>query len=288
MEAEATQAEPQQTASWEEVTPETAEAWLGMRHPRQRPLVPDTVMMYYREMTAVPCRFNSRSPQGLIFDEDGYLTDGQHRLAALTRAGVTFTFWVTRGAARDTMKVFDTGAKRTAGQRLHIDGVTRAGVTAAIARWDILWEQRQVWSRRYKISHEELAQRIAADPVIPAAAEYGEAWYQGRLLSRSQAGFLWLAFTKASDPRGEKLGIADDFLNAVRDGTGLEANDPRYVLRERLAKPRLAWKITDQQRARELRVILSVYAWNHWRRGNVITRLQLPDEISDATMVRPV
>jgi hypothetical protein len=281
-------AETQQTASWEEVTPETAAEWLKLRHPKQRPLVPGTVAMYAREMTAEPPRFNPDSPQGLVFDEDNYLTDGQHRLEAVVKAGKTYRLWVTRGASRDTMKVFDVGAKRTTAQRLHIDGVRDPNVQAAIARFLILWDLRQFWARRYKISHEELAIRITTDPMIAQATAWAAGWTATHQLTRSQAGFLWYIFTRASDPENEGFGTAEEFLNAVRDGIGLEGGDPRYVLRERLSRSQLAWRIADKQRAREIRIILSVYAWNRWRAGKTITRLQLPDVVSDATMVRPV
>ena len=56
------------------------------------------------------------------FDEKGKLINGQHRLAAVRESGVAVEFLVTRGLSRSSASKMDIGRKRTAAERLKIDG----------------------------------------------------------------------------------------------------------------------------------------------------------------------
>lgn len=51
--------------------------------------------------------------QGICFDSNGALLDGQHRLAAIVKSNVTVLMSVTIGANPDTFSVLDSGLSRT-------------------------------------------------------------------------------------------------------------------------------------------------------------------------------
>lgn len=68
--------------------------------------------------------------QGIAIAEDGTLLDGQHRLAAIIRAGRAVRMLVFRGCDRDTFAVLDQGKKRSAADALHI-----SPTKAAVLRW---------------------------------------------------------------------------------------------------------------------------------------------------------
>src|SRR5687767_6498481 len=49
--------------------------------------------------------------QGIAFDKDGHLIDGQHRLTAVVKANIAVPMCVTAGVERSTHVVFDTGKR---------------------------------------------------------------------------------------------------------------------------------------------------------------------------------
>lgn len=64
--------------------------------------------------------------QGIAFDEHDALIDGQHRLAAIVRAGLTVPLTVTHGVPRPAFTVMDTGRKRTGRDALALAGEANA------------------------------------------------------------------------------------------------------------------------------------------------------------------
>lgn len=68
------------------------------------------------------------SHQGIAFNEHGVLVDGQHRLHAVIKSGVTIDMVVSRGVGGDVYKVTDGHARRSYGDILHMS----AGEVAAL------------------------------------------------------------------------------------------------------------------------------------------------------------
>ena len=75
------------------------------------------------------------SHQGVCFDEDGNLIDGQHRLLAVIKSGATIRSMVGRGFPRNSRYRIDAGARRSARDFYVISGgkASHSGVPA-IAR----------------------------------------------------------------------------------------------------------------------------------------------------------
>ncbi len=59
--------------------------------------------------------------EAIVFDEDGFLKDGQHRLAAIIMSGVTIRIVVIRGVSRD-VTIFDDNLRRTLNQMVKAEG----------------------------------------------------------------------------------------------------------------------------------------------------------------------
>jgi len=73
------------------------------------------------------------SPQSIDFDVDGNLINGQHRLEAVRRSGVTIKQMVSTGWPMGTMAVMDQGKARSLAQLLGLDGNKNcANLAAAI------------------------------------------------------------------------------------------------------------------------------------------------------------
>lgn len=100
----------------ETITPEIAKFYLQFNS-NNRPLKKSVVETYANEMRAERWRLTH---QGLAFDRDGTLLDGQHRLAAIVSSGAHVEMLVARGIETKTQIVMDDHAKRTAGDALSL------------------------------------------------------------------------------------------------------------------------------------------------------------------------
>lgn len=88
------------------VTPELALKYLGTMKVNRR-VKPQVVAQYAKDMQDGNWELTH---QGIAFNTLNELNDGQHRLLAITQAGVTVPLQVTYGV--DKPEVFDTGANR--------------------------------------------------------------------------------------------------------------------------------------------------------------------------------
>ena len=60
--------------------------------------------------------------QGVAFDIEGNLVDGQHRLAAIAKAGVPVKILVSYNLESESRLIVDSGAPRTLGNRITLAG----------------------------------------------------------------------------------------------------------------------------------------------------------------------
>ena len=101
----------------ENIGPEQAKKYLGMNYDKNRTVRQAHVVGLAEQMKAGQWVL---SAQGIIFDENGTLIDGQHRLMAIIKAGVVVPITVTRGAPEASFKVLDSGSGRTMADALMI------------------------------------------------------------------------------------------------------------------------------------------------------------------------
>ena len=91
------------------VTPEMARQWL-MRNSFNRPLKPKVVDNYVRQIEAGNWH---RTHQGIAFDEQGSVFDGQHRLHAIIRTGESLPMLIFLNENQSSHKSIDGGKQRT-------------------------------------------------------------------------------------------------------------------------------------------------------------------------------
>lgn len=112
------------------VTPDLAQEWLE-RNPNNRNVVAFRVSSYASQMTAGSWKLTH---QGIAFDENGNLVDGQHRLRAVVESGVSVRFWVFRGVSREAMIAIDVGKTRTASDAFSLLGDKATTNSVAVSR----------------------------------------------------------------------------------------------------------------------------------------------------------
>lgn len=101
------------------VTPDDAERWLEKNHDRNRRLRPAKVAEYAADMKSGRWVL---SDQAISFDRDGWLINGQHRLQAVHRSGVSIKSLVLWNCPDRSLLVIDGGMKRSTDDRFVMAG----------------------------------------------------------------------------------------------------------------------------------------------------------------------
>lgn len=118
----------------ETISPEKAQEYLT-RNKSNRPVNNGVVDFYAEQMKAGNWRLNG---QGISFFENGNLSDGQHRLLAIIKSGVSIRINVTRGVANDCFPTYDQGRNRNARDIFSIAEIKNAGKISSCVRNYIL------------------------------------------------------------------------------------------------------------------------------------------------------
>lgn len=132
-------------AKIETVTPEMAKDWLEGQA-KNRKWKRDVVERYKSEMVQGNWQING---QPIIFDGQGRMIDGQHRLMAVAEAGQPIKMLVVRGIREDAIKTIDTGKKRSMGDIFQMQGVYNSKLISRTAKLLYIWN----------LKHEELIKR---------------------------------------------------------------------------------------------------------------------------------
>jgi hypothetical protein len=211
---------------FEEIDPALAKRYLA-RNVANRNLRESTVRAYEIDMRAgnwIPTH------QGVAFNDRGDLIDGQHRLTAIVRSGVTVRMLVTRGLPTEsgdtkTMDAVDRGAVRSVADQLKLQHGFRnpnRDVAAATAIVHMI------------LGHVKRFTRMTVPQILQVLEIYGrhiadvgkscDDTKDNRLRRSQLVGAL--AFARAVEP-----GLVDRFLVSLISGASLAADSPILALR---------------------------------------------------------
>lgn len=207
------------------ITPKIAKQWLTLVDPsKQRRLNARTVTQY---ATAMKLGHWILTHQGVAFDAQGNLCDGQHRLAAIVESGVSVQMMVTTGMAEKqgtlfTFDAIDRGALRGISQQLQVrHGVPNACQMAAGARCIA------VLCKRASVKMTVATTLFVIDKYgnelrhVMVALRYPQSLRVG-------GAFGSLAFCLKAVP------ALKSFVDRIGDGDGIKKGEPAHTLREYL------------------------------------------------------
>tara|TARA_R100000697_G_scaffold80046_1_gene92169 strand:+ start:168 stop:1031 length:864 start_codon:yes stop_codon:yes gene_type:complete len=139
----------------EEITPDFAEKILENKNRKNRGIKPANLK---RLITAIDNGEWTITNQGLAFDSDGNLLDGQHRLKAIVKTGKTLPIMVARNMDPKIFNCVDTGVARTAADGLFIHGVSSSKHLAAGIKVYLLYKRypRGSWTFATIPTHQEI------------------------------------------------------------------------------------------------------------------------------------
>ena len=117
------------SAEMMDVTPIMATNWLLKNAPNNRKLKRETVKQYAEDMSAG--RWNTGSCEPIVFNKNGVLENGQHRLAAICRSGKTMQMFVVFGA-EEAIETYDRGVPRSISDAMRVRNNLRSGLASTI------------------------------------------------------------------------------------------------------------------------------------------------------------
>ena len=161
------------------ITPERAQKYLN-ENTGNRPISQVQVRRWAQVLHEGAWRVDAGT---ISFDLNGYLIDGQHRLAGIVEAGIGAQVWVQRGCDPESKYAIDSGRPRSRTQILAMDGVANAslinGAVAEVMQYEFSGRlgtsNAGVRTNVRKFEHIETHRRHAQDP---------EAWQQAARLSQ--------------------------------------------------------------------------------------------------------
>lgn len=238
----------------ETLTPEGAAELLTLNTANYRPLRRSLVDRYAADMAAGNWRFTADT---IKVDRTGVLADGQNRLTAQVKAGVTLTWAIARNVEPEASMVMDSGGARTAANYLHHVGVENSVVVAAIVRLSL----REVSRPNRGVSTSEVAGFLAENPSVRLIATRVNGMTQvGKYVTKSVMGYTWWRLHQLDEFR------AEEFFARLNNLENLDKGSPLLALHRRLLSIQAArgmggHPIRDEQTA------AIFYTWNAWVRG---------------------
>lgn len=148
----------------ETITPELATKYLS-HNVHNRSIRKQEVEAYAREIKRGTFVLTH---QGIAFDSDGNLIDGQHRLMAIAMAGSPVQMMVSRGVIPTALTVVDRGASRTMRDVIALGGVQTGELCAMMRNGVMLSAMSQLVACGYR------SMRLTANEVLKLFEAFGD------------------------------------------------------------------------------------------------------------------
>lgn len=230
----------------ETITPAIALEWLE-QNPRNRPLNQRHVDKLAREMSSGHWKVNGDA----IRFNGSKLLDGQHRLAAIVKSGITIESLVIHDLSDDVFTTIDTGKIRTASDALAMRGEINAHNLTASVRYVEQYKSNRTKFRPL-FTTLDIIEMVEKYPHIRKSVQTTKNMQNTPLLSPAVLAACHYLFSELDEE------AAEEFVFKLCKGTQLEQKTPLYMLRERLIDNR-----TSNAKLSHIHIFaLCIKAWN--------------------------
>lgn len=195
------------------------------------------------------------------------LLDGQHRLAACIKSGISFESIVISDLDDDIFLTIDQGRKRTSGDVLHINGYKNYNLLAATTIRCLAYKKIKVpFHSRIRLppSKDEILNFIKDNDDIIFACDFAKKSEAKKMINISLLAFSF--FTAYSIDKN----LAINFFSKLSNGNDIKESSPLYVLRKKLIS-------NLSSTAKDPDINIAAYismSWNAERTGNKIKILR--------------
>lgn len=233
------------------ITPAQAKKWLAQNTTNRRINKPQV-----RELTAAMERGEWEvNGESLVIASNGQLLDGQHRLLAIARSGVTIDTMVVTGVDKKVFYTMDQGRKRTLSSVLDIRGEKDANNLAATI--NLLHFARNGWVNTLPPTVRASEKLLNDNPGIRHSVEMSHRKELDKMVHVTNVALVHYLATEAAG-----VDKADEFVDALVYGIGLGDGHPVLALRDRLH--RMALQRAKRQGDRVQRKVTLAYLIKTW------------------------
>lgn len=194
----------------------------------------------------------------IIVSKDGFLNDGQNRLAAVIRSGMSVRTAMMFGVSRESRFSVDMGRQRTSSDFMAMNGVKNAHVISSIValyelyKAGIYHRNFNVHLTKQDIVHAYERKHKDFDRAASVVAS-------SKLLRSFGASSVGTAYVILRDVNSR---YCDTFFDGLADGAGLERGSAILSLRNRLSN-------REKRLAAHEKLELILRGWNAWMEGRI-------------------
>ena len=248
------------------VTPEQADRWLNEDNTRNRGLREKAVQRLVDDINAGRWEFDG-SP--IRFSDTGELLDGQHRLEAIRRTGVTLHLLIGSGFHVDTQDIMDGVQKRQPGDILAIHGYSDPNALGAVARAVLQWEQggytTSLSTPTSAFSPRAVREKVDSDKAIQWATHLGG-------VHRKHIDATSTAIGLAAWLLRDDVPLAEVYLNSLAEHATKGEGDPRLAVIFKLRQIKERHDRKGRLVAEQTYVLLK--GFDAWRKGQTLKRIE--------------
>lgn len=240
------------------VTPAMAAGWLN-KNSNNRNINGKTVREYTTDMLQGRWKYNG---EAIKFDVSGHLIDGQHRLNAIVMSNTAHEMLVIQGLDPQVFDSIDIGRMRSTANVMEVKKIPNFNRVASALAVVVMYDKGIGARVRDRIKPNQSLELLDKYPGLPEAMdEIGTA--RPILLGRSLFDGLYYIFRRFDKQ------LAQEYMQAIRDGVGIESLNAWRQLRERLIR-----NYTSMNKLDEVQIAaLIIKGWNIARHGRDSAKL---------------
>lgn len=264
------------------ITPEQAREILASRNGKNRAVRPNTVAKIANDIKEGRWQCTH---QGIAFDENNILIDGQHRLHAIVQANKACEMLVTYNVSRKTFSVLDCGVSRTASDNLAYSNVPRAKLVAPAIKHILLCHRfpKRTWSNLPFPTHSEIFNFYEknSDAIDQISALVAETSRQFKKINPTGlAVTCYLAFEA-----GHSMTTIAAFCHGLGMGSGLSEFNPLLTYRQFIINLKKAAPV--DRNLQQYSTACLIKAFNYWFENKELRQFKAPKFPPMPSIVQP-
>lgn len=247
------------------ITPESAEELLKF-NTRNRALSPKNITFLANQMKNGEWQFTGNA---IAFDTDSVLSNGQHTLSAIIKAGTPQTMKIQLGLKPEVFKVFDTQKGRGLADILSMAGISEHGKKSTLSQGIILFTKQRFGSLNRGGSRAEKATNTEGlafvkknNAKLQKAINVSKEVMKGRgltgVIKPFQSGTVSQMFYLFAEKCGKD---ATKFMEILKTGHSPDPNSPIIELRSELMQDAM----NGIKHPKKTQVAMFINAWNLFR-----------------------
>jgi hypothetical protein len=242
-------------ASLKRINPALAAAYL-QKNPSNRNLRRKTVSKYAEAMKQGRWKLNG---EPIIFDSNGILRNGQHRLSACLEAKTPFYAVVIEGVSDDVFPTLDRPLVRSSADAIGLSGEKCASRLAKTLAYVSKYERKTMTLISDAPEPDVRLEVLNRHPdVREFVAKYTDEG--GPVLTTHLAAFCHYTLSRI-DPDE-----ANEFMHKVMEGVGLQEGDPEFALRRVL----INYRVRNDRRTQGPRgYVIVAHVFRAWQKRRV-------------------